>query len=102
VKTPSGDVFKLHELPEAVVRQVEGARHVNQSGVVDQYSCAETILEYRKGILLTFSLGEGPLKIAANPDGPFRSFPMTREDVLQIFGEPQREGRASKSSFQSK
>jgi hypothetical protein len=101
VKTPDGEVFAFGELPETVIKAIDGVQHTNQLGV-DQYSCGASVLQYQHGRLLTFSLGEGPLQIGVDRNGPFRSFPMTRADVYEIFGEPEREGRASPPLFEWK
>jgi hypothetical protein len=42
---------------------------------------------------------EGPLEIAAGREGPFQAFPMSRDEIYEIFGEPEREGRASESAI---
>jgi hypothetical protein len=101
VRTPNGEVFKLDELPEAVVSKLDGARHTNNLGL-DQYFCGGTMLEYKRGRLVTFTFGEGPLKIGAKRNGPFREFPMSRDGIHEMFGDPEREGRASKPSFEWK
>lgn len=101
VKTPAGEVFQLSDLPKAVVSKLENVRHRNEIGL-DQYSCGETILQYRNGKLQTFTFGAGPLRVGADRKGPFLPFPMTSDEIRETFGRPEREGRASKSLIEWK
>jgi hypothetical protein len=88
-------------LPEAVVKQLEGVQYTNQLDV-DQYSWAEANFHYQRGRLSSFMFGECPLEIGAEREGPFRAFPMSRDDLSEMFGEPEREGRASRSALEWK
>jgi hypothetical protein len=103
VQTPNGDVFAFSELTEDALKTFDGVHHEVQLSV-HQYTFGETVLEYQSesGRLLTFTLGAGPLKIGADRGGPFHGFPMSRAEICEIFGEPDREGRSSKPAFQWK
>lgn len=98
VRTPTGDVFELKALPPAVVNKIKDVQHV-RDGLLDRYYCGSTTLVYQGGRLTQWSFGEGPLEIGAHQKGPFRSFPMTRNQIHEMFGAPEREGRASKPMF---
>ena len=103
VRTPAGEVFELQHLPQNVVSELEGVRYESVRSVggphTEHYYFGETSLTYQDGNLFLVSFGEGPLEIGANEGGPFRKFPMTLDEVHEVFGEPEREGRVSGPMF---
>jgi hypothetical protein len=98
VKTPEGEIFDFQDLPEATVSKLDGVQHADQLDI-DVYSCSETRLEYKDGKLWSFTFGAGPLEIGSQREGPFHGFPMSRDEIHEILGEANREGRASKPMF---
>lgn len=98
VKTPAGEVFALKEIPEKIVARLPGARH-RKYGFTDEYDLDQTNLGFVNGVLRQGSFGKGPLQLGTRAVGPFRSLPMTSEQVRDLFGKPEREGRAEKSKI---
>src|SRR5688572_23746781 len=98
VRTPNGEVCSLDQLPEEVVGRLARVQKV-RDGDLDRYECDATSLTYKNGKLVTLMIGEGPLQIGVNRAGPFRSLPMTQDEVRGLFGEPERSGTASRPMF---
>jgi hypothetical protein len=98
VKTPTGEVFALKKLPEKIVAQVPGIRHA-KFGVTDEYDLGESKLGFVDGVLRQCYFGKGPLQFGTKQAGPFRALPMTSMQLRELFGEPEREGRAAKSAI---
>jgi hypothetical protein len=101
VKTPQGATFPLKALPEDVVAKLPGVRLTKNLGV-ERYEIDATALEYKNGTLFQATFGAGPLLIGAKEAGPFRQLPMTAAEVRNLFGPPERSGRASKSAVDFK
>ena len=91
-------MFALKELPEKVVAQLPGARH-RKHGFTNDYELDQTSLGFVNGVLRQGYFGKGPLQIGTKAVGPFRALPMTSKQVRELFGEPEREGRAEKSKI---
>lgn len=91
VQVADGSAFALKELPEQIAaRELEASDSTDIRPGDAMYRKSHTLLKFTQGELTYASLNyswEG-LKIGSNLKGPFYKFPLTREQIVELFGEP--------------
>jgi hypothetical protein len=96
VELPDKQRFPLSDMPEIVASQVLEKHDNSLNSVRPENSidyCSEnfhTFLKYRDGKLVFVSLeyDSCPFRISPNKDGPYVKLPISRETLLEVFGEP--------------
>ena len=89
----------LKDLPESVA-----AKELDKSSSTiilpgnSVYDRNDTMLKFEQRQLAyaKLSYSWGGLKIGSDPNGPFFKFPLTREQIVELFGEPLEWKRAPK------
>jgi hypothetical protein len=95
VELPDNRQFLLRDLPENVAgklleKQEYSFKTVRPENSID-YSIGHTFLTYRNGKLHFAALTDScPFRISPNKDGPYVKLPISRETLLEVFGEPLR------------
>jgi hypothetical protein len=90
VQLPNGDRYLLGDLPEDVISRLLPKADVGEPEKLfgDYYST----FDYYDGKLFVAILGSGShlFRISSRREGPYLSFPIEREALLRVFGEPLR------------
>jgi hypothetical protein len=93
LELPNKRQFLLSDLPENDAGQILEKHDNNLNSVRPEnsidYSIGHTFLTYRNGKLHFAALTDScPFRISPNKDGPYVKLPISRETLLEVFGEP--------------
>ena len=91
VQVVDGSTFALKDLPESVA-----SNELKKSDATiippgdGWYKRSRTLLRFEKGRLAHANLDDSwaGIKIGSSANGPFYKLPLTREQIVELFGEP--------------
>ncbi|MCA9102344.1 MAG: hypothetical protein KDA63_14375 [Planctomycetales bacterium] len=91
IEIPDGRRFLLAQLPANVTSEILGVDGWEYDGELN-YSDSHSHIEYRDGQLVMARISGDSEKFRIGPteDGPFLSFPIERDQLIEVFGEPVR------------
>jgi len=91
IQVNDGSIFALKDLPESVAaNELEASDSTDIRPGDAIYLRGRTLLKFTQGILTYATIGPEwhDLKISSIPKGPFYKFPLTREQIVELFGKP--------------